>query len=141
MSTTEVQDSFLELTLKDLDKNDPDYALMKKILDKIHVSLKNPGVDGVGIFRESFNDVFSGGYYVSESGSGIFQNMVKIVEGVPVPIRPALIGEIALIRGSGATELVAPQGWRIIADTLVQSRYNIGTSPNWEVAAIEYIGV
>lgn len=139
--TNGVQDSFIQITLKDVDKNDCDYKILQKFLDNIHVTLVNPGADGVGIFRESFTDIYTGGYYVKESGSGQFQGLVKITEGVPVSIRPTLLGEIALIRGTGATELIPPKGWRIIADNEVQNRYNIGTSPNWKVAAIEYIGV
>jgi len=139
--SNEVQDSFIQLTFKDLDKTDCDYKILRKFLDKIHVTLLNSGVDGVGIFRESFTDIYTGGYYIKESGSGVFQGLFKVVEGVPVAIKPSFQGEITLIRGSGSTELIPPPGWIIIADSDIQSRYNIGTSPNWKVAAIEYIGV
>lgn len=135
------QDSYLDITLKELDKEDPDYKLLKKLSDHMHVSLANKGAEGIGIFRESFTDVYVGGYYVSESGSGLFQGLRKIVEGVPQEIRPTLVGEIVILRGNGVTELVPPKGWKIINDSDIQSKYNVGTSPNWKVAAIEYIGV
>ena len=56
-------------------------------------------------------------------------------------LRPSLPGEIVLIRGSGVTVLTPPKGWQIISDNEIQIKYNLGTSPNWKIAAIEYIGV
>lgn len=137
----EVQNTFLEITFKEIDREDPDFKLFKKISDYIHVSLVNPGAEGVGIFRESFTDVYTGGYFVKETGSGVFQGLFKIVEGVPIEIRPSLTNEVVIVKGSGITPLTPPKGWKIIDDTDIQSKYNIGTSPNWKVAAIEYIGV
>lgn len=137
----ERQDSFIELTLTDVDKDDVDYKILQKLANSIHISLVNKGAEGVGIFRESFSDIYTGGYYVKENGSGTFQGLFKVDEGVPISIRPALVGEIALLRGSGTLALIPPKGWQIISDIDIQSRYNIGASPNWKVVAIEYIGV
>ena len=61
------QDSYLEITIKDVDKDDKDYDLVTKVAEHLHVSLVNKGAEGVGIFRESFSDIFTGGYYVKEN--------------------------------------------------------------------------
>lgn len=136
----ESQTTFIEL-LGSLPKDDPDYALFSKFLSHINATIANEGTHGVMVYREGFTDVYSGEYYMSENGGRIFQGMRKIVDGKPEQVRPALIGEMAILLGSGVTELKPPKGWQIIDDSDIQNRYNIGNPPFWKAVAIKYIGI
>lgn len=134
-------DNFLEVALKELSKDDPHYDILRKLIGHLHITLKNPGAEGVGVFRESFLDTVIGSYGIRENGSGTTLGLYKRVDNQLLPITLPLPGEMRLMKGDGATELTPPLGWRIVDDGMIQRKYNIGTSPKWNVAAIEYIGI
>lgn len=142
MSVVETQDSFVEITIIGLPKDDCAYEVLKKVADHLSITLKNPGANaGIAILRDSFVDAFVGSYAIKENGAGITIGLFKNVDGNLKPISLSLPGEIKLLKGSGIGPLVPPDGWRIVADTTVQAKYNLGVSPNWEVAAVEYFGI
>ena len=138
----ETNDSFLELTIKELSKDDPFYDVLEKVVSHLQISFLNGGSEsGISIVREGFNDSFVGTYSIREDGSGKTIGLFKNIEGQAIPISLPLPGEIRLVRGSGIGELIPPRGWLLVTDETIIRKYNIGTSPNWNVAAIEYIGV
>ena len=141
--TLEANDSFIRVSLKEIEKTDPFYETLQKLVNHIQISVVNVGAaeSGIAVVREDFLDAFVGTYAIREDGSGKTIGLFKNVDGILRPIRFPLPGEIALLRGGEVAELVPPAGWRIVEDEDIQRRYNIGASPNWKVAAIEYIGI
>lgn len=138
----ETNDSFVEVSLKEVDKTDPFYDYLQKVADHINITLKNPGAaSGISVIRDNFTDTFVGPYAIKENGSGITQGLFKDVGGVLVQIALPLLGEIKIIKSGGIGPAVAPDGWQIVQDAQIQSRYNVGTAPNWKAFAIEYIGI
>lgn len=135
-------DSFIQLSLKELSEDDPCADILQKLVDSLQVSLLNPGAAaGVSICNESFLDSFVGSYCIREDGSGntigLFKRINNQLRQIALPLR----GEIKIIKGSGIGPVTVPIGWQLITDSEIQSKYNIGTSPNWKAAAIEYIGI
>lgn len=141
--TLEANDSFIRVSLKEISVDDPFYPTLQKLAAHLQVSFVNMGAseNGISITREEFVDAFVGTYTIREDGSGKTIGLFKNVEGILRPLSFALPGEIRLLRGGEIGELIPPAGWRIVPDEDIQRRYNIGTSPNWKVAAIEYIGI
>lgn len=139
----ESNDSFIRLSLKEISPDDAFYPTLQKILDHVQISFVNLGAseNGIAIVREEFLDAFVGSYALKETGSGLTVGLFKNVEGVLVPISFALPGEIRLLQGGEVGELIPPRGWEIVQDEEIQHRFNLGTSPNWKVAAIRYIGI
>lgn len=142
MSTPQVNDSFIVFSLKEPAKDDICYDLLQKLIDYLQASLANPGAaNGVGVFREGLVDSFVLPYGIGENGSGKTIGLFKSVNGEMVQIRLPFPGEIALAQGSGVGPLEPPPGWSIITDADIVARYNLGSSPNWKVAAVKYTGI
>lgn len=138
----DTNDSFIETSIKEIDKTDPFYDTLQKVADHLQLTLKNPGAaSGISVIRDNFTDTFVGPYAIKESGSGETQGLFKDVEGILVQVTLPLLGEIKIIKGSGIGPFKAPPGWQIVQDIQIQSRYNVGTAPNWKAAAVEYIGI
>lgn len=137
----EINDSFLQLTIKEIETDDPFYDTLQKIRDHLQISFTNPGAGGLVITREGFNDAFVGTYTIRETGSGALIGAFKAVGDSLVPITFSLPNEIRIVEGSGTGEFQPPAGWEIHPDEQVQNKYNIGTSPNWLFAAVRYIGI
>lgn len=137
-----VNDTFIEVTLKEVSKDDQFYDMLQAVANHLQFSLTNSGVSaGIGIAREGFQDANISGYYLLENGNGQLVGLFKTVDGVAKQISPPLPNEIRFVKGTGATELFAPPGWKIDPDPEIQRRFNIGSSPNWIVAALVYIGI
>lgn len=139
----EANDSFIRLSLKEISTDDEFYTVLEKIVNHLQISFVNLGAseNGISITREEFLDSFVGTYTIKETGSGLTVGLFKNVEGVLIPVSFVLPGEIRLLQGGETGELIPPKGWEIVDDEEIQHRYNIGTSPNWKVAAIRYTGI
>lgn len=134
-------DTYIEFSLKELSKDDCDYAILNKLLSLLQGSIKNSGATAaIGICREGQQEVLTSPYCILESSSGETIGLRKIVNDRPEPITLALPGEIRVLKGSGVGPLEIPTGWRLVEDESIRRKYNIGQSPNWEAAAIEKIG-
>lgn len=139
----EANDSFIRVSLKEISVEDAFYPTLQKVVEHLQISFVNLGAseNGIAVTREEFLDAFVGTYTIREDGSGKTIGLFKNVEGILRPLSFPLPGEIRLLRGGEIGELVPPAGWRIVADEDIQRRYNLGVSPNWKVAAIEYLGI
>lgn len=141
MSPVETQDSFITFSLEELSKDDCAYEILNKLVSHLRATLSNPGASaGISILRDAFIDAFVGSYAIKENGAGITIGMFKMVDGDLISYRPALPNEVAFVKGSGIGPLVIPEGWRLVTDEEIQAK-NIGVSPNWKLAAIEYVGI
>lgn len=138
----ENNDSFVQVTVKELSKDDCDYDIINKLADHLNVTIKNDGSNGaISICREGFTDTFTGSYCIRENGDGTTVGLFKLVNNKYEQVKFALPGELALAKGSGIGPIEVPSGWRLVQDESLQRKYNIGAAPNWEVAVIEYIGI
>lgn len=139
----ESNDSFIRVSLKEISVEDPFYETLQKLVDHLQISLVNVGSsdNGISIIREEFVDAFVGSYAIKENGSGITVGLFKNTEGNLVPISFSLPNEIKLVQGSEIGEFVPPKGWKISEDPDILRRYAIGTSPNYKVAPIVYVGI
>lgn len=134
-------DTYIEVSVNELSADDPLKEVLERVAANLIVTLKNPGAEGLGVCREAFLDTAVGAYCVRESGSGVTLGLFKRVDNQLTQITLPLPGEVKLMKGDGATQLSPPSGWRIVADEMIQRKYNLGTSPNWILAAIEYVGI
>lgn len=143
----EQNDNIVEVGLKEVSKDDCFYDILQKVKDHIQIRIKGAASRfGVGVCFGSFTDNFFDRYCIKENGSGVTEGLFKLVDGKPVqvtlPLPNTLNGrEIRLWYGDGNSELVPPPGWRLVDDDDIRSKLNLGTSPNWKVAAIEYVGI
>lgn len=136
-------DSFYQIRIDEkLSKDDCDYDLLMKLADLLHVSAKNDGSSAaITVCVEGQEDLEVGEYCILQDGRGNDLGLFKNVDNNLEPVRFGLPKEIVLLRGDGISSLKIPEGWRLVEDDSIQSQYNVGTSPNWEVAAIEYVGL
>lgn len=132
----------LKLVVRELSPDDKYYDLLRMIVSRVVVEdSSNTPSDTISIYRENFNDISVGSYFIREDGSGKTQGLYKKVDGVLLPVSFPLPGEIRIIKGSGIGAIQVPQGWRLVTETTLQEKYNTGVSPNWTSAAIEYVGI
>ena len=143
MSSLDSNDTFVEIILKeDYTDTDDEYTdLLKAVIERIQLKTSNLGEGVIRVCRGDFTDTFVGPYCIRENKSGVTQGLYKLVDGSLKQITLPLRGEMKLIKGSGVGPPTIPDGWKLITDTQITNKYNIGVSPNWIVAAIEYEGV
>lgn len=136
------EESILTVTVKEMYRDRTGFDLIQKLANHLKIEVDLNQLSGVvQITREGFLDEFFGRYALKENGSGALIGLIKSVNGVMRPISPGIPNEIRILEGEAGVELVPPKGWEIIDDVAIQSRYNIGNSPNWRIAAIRYIGI
>lgn len=134
--------SYFKLAVKELDKDDCHYELLQKIATYLTPVADNQSAEpAIVVATDSFQDIVVNDYIIREDGNGKTIGLFKRVEGRWEQITFPLPNEIRLVKGSGIGELVPPLGWKIVDDPNIINRYNIGTTPNYEVAAIVYTGV
>lgn len=139
---TQSNAKYLKLIIHELSPEDCDYDIIRKIASRLEVLDSSPTpADGITIHREGFSDISVGSYFIQEDGSGNTLGLSKKVDGALYPITFPLPGEIRMVKGSGIGPVTPPKGWKLVSDSEIQSKYNVGISPNWKVAAIEYIGI
>ena len=135
-------DSFVEVSLKEVSKESCYFDVLEKVRDHLQITLVNPGATaGVGILRSSLVDTPVGAYFIQENGAGITIGLFKNVDGIPIQIKLPLPGEITIIKNQSNGAFVPPKGWILVTDTEAQSKYNVGASPNWKFAAVQYVGI
>lgn len=132
----------LRLVARELSPDDKYYDLLRTVVSRVVIEdTSTVPTDGIAIYREGYNDISIGSYFVREDGSGRTLGLYKKVDGQLLPLSFPLPGELKIIKGSGIGPLVPPQGWKIVDDQILQSKYNTGVSPNWSSAVIEYVGI
>lgn len=132
----------LKLVVRELSPDDKYYDLLRLITSRVAIEdASNTPSDTISIYRESFNDISVGSYFIREDGSGNTLGLYKKVDGQLRPLTFPLPGEIRIIAGSGIGPIQVPQGWQLVTDSTLQEKYNTGVSPNWTSAAIQYVGI
>lgn len=133
-------DTFIQVTLKESSEDDCLNDILNGVVDRLQFSLVTPGSPGIAICRGDVTDTFVEDYCIRENGSGTTVGLFKRINGRLEQVKLAIPGELALIQGSGLSKIDVPVGWTLVEDENLQQKYNIGSSPNWEVALIKYIG-
>lgn len=143
MSSLESNDTFVELIIKDPNSlsNDPYADVVQAVVDRVQLKTSNLGEGVVRVCRGDYTDVFVGPYCIREDASGNTIGLFKLVDDRLEQIGLAFKNEFRLITGSGVDAPSVPKGWELVTDSQIVNKYNIGTPPNWIVAAIKYVGI
>jgi len=145
--SVEINENLVEVGLKEVDKNDCSYVILKKVADHLQIRLKGALARfGVGVCFGDFTNNSLDRYCIKENGGGVTEGLFKLVDGKPTQIGLPLPStsngsEMRLIFGDGNSILVAPPGWEIVTDDEIQRKVFLGTSPNWKVAGVKYVGI
>lgn len=145
--SVETNENIVEVGLKEVDKDDCSYAILRKVADHLQIRLKGAFARlSVGVCFGSFTENSLDRYCIKENGGGVTEGLFKLVDGKPtqigLPLPSSSNGtEMRLIFGDGTSILVAPPGWEIVTDEEIQRKVFLGTGPNWKVAAVKYVGI
>lgn len=141
----EENDSFVELTLDEVEKEHCYYDVLNFFIDHVAIRLKGAISSGIGVCVGNFTGNFTGRYCVKENGSGQTEGLFKLIDGKPVPITLPLTyngnTEFKLWPGDGVTEIDPPPGWQLVTNDKLIRKYNCGNAPTWDLALIEYVGI